>query len=199
MKNSNKWFSIIEILVWIFIFSVWLTSVFVLIISTGNMNAYSKNSIIASNLAREGIEIVKNVRDDNYLNLYRWNKIPWEDNMKLFSTWVYYKVENNLIDKNKIALFNEIENFWEGKDNLSTKMNNYKLYLTPEGYYTYDSNNNKKTIFYRYIKFDDVKYSTWWTNVVIPGSLKMTSNVIWYEKWYHEVRLDTIISDWQRQ
>lgn len=198
MKKSNKWFSIIEILVWIFIFSVWLTSVFVLIISTGNMNAYSKNSIIASNLAREGIEIVKNVRDDNYLNLYRWNKIPWDDNLKLFSTGVYYKVENNLLDKNKIAFFEEIQNFWEWKDNLTTKMENYKLYLTPDWYYTYDKN-NIKTIFYRYIIFDEVKYSTWWTTVVIPWALKMTSNVIWYEKWYHEVRLDTIISDWQRQ
>lgn len=196
MKKNNKWFSIIEILVWIFIFSIGLVSVMVLIISTGNMNSYSKNSIIASNLARESLEIVKNVRDTNYLKLTNWNKLPWNDFNSKFSTGVYYKVENDFLDKNKLAKFDVITDFWEWKSNLTTKMENYRLYLTKEGYYTYDNSNlNSKTNFYRYIKFEEINES--WT--ILPGTLKVISKVIWYEKWYHEVRIDTIITDWQKQ
>jgi hypothetical protein len=40
------------------------------------LNDYSKNSIIASNLARESLEIVRNVRDNNYKNMFKWNKLP---------------------------------------------------------------------------------------------------------------------------
>jgi hypothetical protein len=47
-----------------------------LILSSMKMNEYSKNSIIASNLAREGIENIRNVRDNNYNNLYKWNQMP---------------------------------------------------------------------------------------------------------------------------
>jgi hypothetical protein len=40
------------------------------------LNEYSKNSIMASNLSREAIELVRNIRDSNYINLYKWNKMP---------------------------------------------------------------------------------------------------------------------------
>jgi hypothetical protein len=40
------------------------------------LNEYSKNSIVASNLARESIELIRNVRDSNYVNMYKWNKMP---------------------------------------------------------------------------------------------------------------------------
>lgn len=41
-----------------------------LILSTSKMNAvFPKNSIIASNLSREGIEVVRNLRDNNYLGI----------------------------------------------------------------------------------------------------------------------------------
>jgi Tfp pilus assembly protein PilV len=58
------------------IFSLGLTGIYILIVSTMSLNDYSKNSIIAMNLAKESIENVRNVRDNNYKNLYKWNKLP---------------------------------------------------------------------------------------------------------------------------
>jgi Tfp pilus assembly protein PilV len=58
------------------IFSLGLTGIYILIVSTMSLNDYSKNSIIAMNLAKESIENIRNVRDNNYKNLYKWNKLP---------------------------------------------------------------------------------------------------------------------------
>ena len=200
MKKNNFWFSIIEILIWIFIFSLWLLSIYALVVHTINLNEYSKNSIIASNLAREWIEIVRNVRDNNYKNLYKWNKLPWNDVNNLFQTWVYYKVENDFSLWNPLWVkFEVIPNFAEWKTELSSRMQNYVLCLDGENEYTYNCVNNKKTYFYRYIKFDDVLYNSWWNMVLLDNSIKLTSKVIWYNRWYHEIELKTILSDFLRQ
>ena len=153
MKKNTYWFSIIEILIWIFIFALWLTSVYMLILSTSKMNAYSKNSIIASNLSREGIEVVRNLRDNNYLGLYNWNKLPWANVDEKISTWVYYKVENDIDSLDNLVKLDKIIDFWEWKSELDEqngKMNKYRLYLTPNNEYTYNSwSTNTKTYFYR--------------------------------------------------
>lgn len=201
MKKNNAWFSIIEILIWIFIFTLWLISIYALVIHTIKLNEYSKNSIIASNLAREWIEIVRNIRDNNYKDLYKWNKLPWNDVSNLFSTWVYYKWENDFSTLTSLWVnLEEISDFWEWKDYLSSKMQSYVLCLNDKNQYTHNcSTSNKKTYFYRYLKFDDVKYSSWWTQIVLDDAIKLTSKVIWYNRWYHEVELKTILSDFLRQ
>ena len=68
-------FSIIEVLVGIFIFSLGLVSIFMLLTSALNLNELNKNKIIASNLAREQIELFRNIRDVNYATLHNWNQI----------------------------------------------------------------------------------------------------------------------------
>jgi len=76
IKTKNFWFTIIEILVAIFIFSLAMASIFMLINWTLNANNLSKNQVIASNLAREQIEIIRNLRDNNYANYRIYNYIP---------------------------------------------------------------------------------------------------------------------------
>jgi hypothetical protein len=199
MKINNKWFSIIEVLVWIFIFAIGLVSTYFLIVYTMSLNDYSKNSIIASNLSREWIELVRNVRDSNYLGYYKWNKMPWSDVYNLFQTWVYYRVENDFSNNDENVKITKINDFKEWAKNIEN-MEDYRLCLDENNIYTYDcSTNNSKTYFYRYIKFDDVKYKTSTWVVIIKDALKLTSNTIWYNRGYHEVRLDTILTDFQKQ
>lgn len=200
MKNNNKWFSIIEILVWILIFSIWLTWVYAIILSTMNLNEYSKNSVIATNLANESIEDIRNLRDNNYKKIFKWNKLPWNVSDDFFSTWVYYKVENDFSSfTNDFLKIDIINNFWEWKSNLTTKMLNYQLCIDSNNMYTYNCIWNKKTYFYRYVKFDDIYVLSWWVNLKMEDSLKLTSKVIWYSRWYHEVELKTILTDYLRQ
>ena len=67
--NSRGGFTLIEILIAILIFSLGLIAAFTLISTATALSTRSKQEIIATNLLREQIEIVKNIRDTNFLAL----------------------------------------------------------------------------------------------------------------------------------
>lgn len=56
-----------EVLVSLIIFTVGMTAAFALLINSVRLNSINKNRIIAVNLAQEGLEVVKNIRDTNWL------------------------------------------------------------------------------------------------------------------------------------
>lgn len=205
-KFNNKYaFSIIEILIWIFIFTLGIVSVYAIISSTMRVNDLNKNYIIASNLANEQVELVKNIRDSDYENIKKYNQInPSDDNYdNVFQFWSKYKIEN---DYSNAATFpikvTDITTwFEEGEDKLnSLSMNSYMLCLDENNRYTYDCSNtaNKKTRFYRYISFEKLQYKEWIDVKEITDSYLLKSKVIWYIRWYHEYELKSVISDWKR-
>lgn len=206
MKNPQfKAFSIIEVIIWIFIFSIWLLSVYVLLQSAININSDNKNRIIASNLAREWVELVRNIRDSNYRTNHLWNNINpkikanFNDSNNLFMIWLYYKVSNNF-DWN-IADFpiktEKISDFWEWEANIN-KMQNYRLCLDSENNYTNNCSWNKKTIFYRYLKFEKLDYVDSWTTKTINSWFKVISKVFWYNKGLHSTEIKTVITDYKK-
>jgi hypothetical protein len=52
-----------------------MVAIFGIISSTVNINDYNKNYIIASNLASEQLELVKNIRDSNYVKIQKYNQL----------------------------------------------------------------------------------------------------------------------------
>jgi Tfp pilus assembly protein PilV len=72
--TNNSGFSIIEVLIGIFVFSLGLISIYALLASSLSINTYNKNAIIASNLAREQVELFRNIRDTNYTKLQVWKQ-----------------------------------------------------------------------------------------------------------------------------
>lgn len=203
MKQLHTtWFSIIEVLVGIFIFSLGLVSVFMLLSSSMNLNELNKNKIIASNLAREQVELFRNIRDVNYATLHSWNQINPEGSYSrpsdFFSTGSYYRLENNLSSGFPVRV-EEINSFGEWTAELGWKMQSYRLYQTPEWLYTYSqAPDNTPTYFYRFLEISPVFYSDGWVQKEISDAFKITSKVIWYKRWYHELQIDTIVTDWRR-
>lgn len=200
-KSNISGFSIIEVMISIFIFSMWMASIFMVISSSININNLNKNQIIASNLAREEIELIKNIRDSNYETFHKWNWIPnndWinkYDSDKFLDIWKYYILENDFSSIEFPFKLKVINNFWEWESELKGKMLDYNLYLDSDNHYTYESIWNKKTIFYRYLFLEELKDSTW---TIIPNTIKVKSKVIWYSKWYHEFEIKTILADFNR-
>jgi hypothetical protein len=202
-KKNKSWFSIIEIIIWIFIFSLWIASVYMLLSSSLNVNNLNKNTIIAWNLAREQLEILKNMRDNNYLTLNNWNYIPNDEKVwskpdfnKKFIIWRQYTIENDFDALDFPVEMKEISGFVEWKDKIS-QMENYRLCLDDKNFYTYDctSLTNKKTNFYRFIKFEKLINATW---EISPDAFKVTSKVILVWKRYKEFEIKTIIADFKR-
>jgi len=65
--KSKNGFTIIEALVSIFVLSMGITACIGLASSALRSSEISKNRLIAANLAQEGIEVVRNIRDSNWL------------------------------------------------------------------------------------------------------------------------------------
>jgi hypothetical protein len=74
-------------------------SIYAVISSVLRINEYNKNFIIATNLAREEIELFRNIRDSNYKVIKKYNQInPSNDQYNVvFLTGSYYKIENDFI------------------------------------------------------------------------------------------------------
>jgi len=208
MKNkSNKAFSIIEILIWIFIFSLWLISVYAIIVTTIRINDYNSNYIVATNLAKEQIELIKNIRDSNYKVLKPFDlKNPNWDNFtdisERFLAWRYYKIEN-IFWSNFPVKVDEIIWFNEWKDELNWDMLNYRLCIDTDinsntyNMYTYDCNlDDKETEYYRFIYIDELYNDE--DDSYNGNAYKIKSKVIWNKRWYHEFEINTVLADWKR-
>lgn len=203
-QNNKKAFSIIEVIIGVFIFSLWITSVYAIISSTLRLNDYNKNYIIASSLAMEQLELVRNIRDSNYKKIQNYNQLnPWNtDYTSIFEYDKKYKIENDFEVTSSFPIkIEEIIDFWEWKTELTWKMLEYKLCLDSENRYTYDCSTpaNIDTQFFRYISFEKVKFKDDnWNDKIIDDAYLVKSKVIWYMRWYHEFELKTIITDWKR-
>ena len=205
ITTNKKAFSLIEILVWIFIFSIWIASVYAIISSTLRINNYNENYIIASNLAREQIEQIRNIRDSNYKKIQNYNQInpSGTDYWVVFEFNKKYKIENNYSTTARFPIeLTDITSWfeeWEGKLNW-VSMRNYNLCIDTNNRYSYDCSNphNIKTQFYKYISIEKVKYNDSWALKEIDDSFLLKSKVIWYKKGYHEFEVKSIIADWKR-
>ena len=74
MLNKNNAFTLIEVVVAIFIIALVIVGVFTLIQRTIMDRAFIASQLQASYLAQEGIELVRNQRDENWLN----GITPWD-------------------------------------------------------------------------------------------------------------------------
>ena len=191
-QNTSRWFSIIEVLIGIFVFSLGLVSIYALLASSLKINDYNNNAIIASNLAREQVELFRNIRDTNYKKLQVWDQTNPQTGSfsNTFVDDTFYTLENNAgtenIDVAPIIFTWDID----GPAELTGNMTKYRLCLNSSNIYTYDCSTpgGTQSIFYRYIYVKELE----------PGSYQILSKVIWYKRGYHEYELRTIVTDWRR-
>lgn len=203
-KSSNiSGFSMVEVMISIFIFSLWIASIFMVINSSININILNKNVIIASNLSRESIEIIRNIRDYNYKTYHNYNWIPNSTNdfKKNLVIWKYYKIENDFSSSEypfKISSsWNQIFTNNSKKDFIDWKFDDYKLCIKKDtNIYSHSCTSDDKEIkVYRYLYLEELKDESW---VVIPDAIKLKSKVVWYSKWYHEFEINTVLTDFNR-
>ncbi len=74
MKHlKNKGFSLLEVLIAIFIITIGIIGAVSLVNYSISSVAVGKSQIITSNLVQEGMEIVRSIRDSNWLEGVAWN------------------------------------------------------------------------------------------------------------------------------
>jgi prepilin-type N-terminal cleavage/methylation domain-containing protein len=72
--GDNSGFSLIEIATALFVISVGLLGVLSLITQNIQAENVNKNKLIASQLAQEGLGLIRNQRDDNWLSTNSWDQ-----------------------------------------------------------------------------------------------------------------------------
>ena len=73
-KNKKPGFTLVEILAVLFVLSIGLIGVLSLIVQNVQSQNINKRTIAAYQLAQEGLELVRKVRDTNWKNGYAWDK-----------------------------------------------------------------------------------------------------------------------------
>ena len=71
-KFIKKGFALVEVLIGISLLSATIVTISALTISMLRANTLNKNHLIATELSREGLEIVKIIRDGNFINYRDW-------------------------------------------------------------------------------------------------------------------------------
>lgn len=67
-KNYQKGISLVESLVTLLFLSLALTPLFSVVLSSDNLSNSVRNNLTATNLAEEGLELVRSIRDTNWFN-----------------------------------------------------------------------------------------------------------------------------------
>ena len=209
MRSQNNWFSIIEVMIWLFVFALWFTSIFMMLSGSITMSDYSRNLIIASNLANEQVELYKNIRDSNYKKVKNWRQVQpnkswsdveWTPNW-LFEKDKFYKIENNYNDWADFPILVQSESalsdIWEDILGLPSWIDTFKLCVDKIWRYTYDcSGDNTETAFYRFLYLSDAEYE--WSANPIEWAYRVTSKVIWMQGSKFETEISTIVTDWKK-
>jgi hypothetical protein len=73
-KSFSKSFTLLEVILAITVLTLAVGGSFILIQQTLASVSAVQSKLIASYLAQEGIEIVKNIRDNNWLNFQEWDQ-----------------------------------------------------------------------------------------------------------------------------
>jgi len=221
-KINKKALSIIEVMVAIFIFTLWISAIYMVLSSTIGINKYNQDFIIASNLAREDIELVRNIRDTNYKEFQKWNMLEPEWDLswtkyynKVFTwsnstTWLY-KIETNfndykikfytwgyLSETNFESALKDWSNNWKDEYRLCLNNDNNYIYCKKENWVDDKVDIKSKTIFYKYIEIKPLETKlSWWD--IINNAFKIRSKVFWYNRWkIHSTEVPTILTDWKR-
>ncbi len=102
-QKKQKGFTLIELMITIFVIAIGLIGVMTLIQNTLRSASFVKLNLIASYLAQEGIELTRNVRDINWIEGENWNEglsdgsyiMDYNDNSLSSYSDVFLNIDNN--------------------------------------------------------------------------------------------------------
>lgn len=123
-EKRQSGFSILEIIVVLFVISFGLMGIVSLTMQNISVQHVNKNNLIASQLAQEGLELVRNMRDTNWLTM---GSVPWNQGLEVDGT---YKIDP-FDGLQAVAGINEAKLFLDGfgfyRHNAATSTNFSRL------------------------------------------------------------------------
>jgi len=200
MNFKKKGESIIEVLIAIIILTVVMTAAFKVLINTSRTNVDVKNRIIALNIAREGIEAVRNIRDTNWFKYAGNTDTKWlcydtiTDKDKCLGTVVsadllvdgFYTVNfSSTDDRYFLDLISTDPGELLNLETPATKVEDFHLYKKDNERFTHDPVGNTASPFYHQIELEippaENICNSSANNNCAEEKLKIISRVQWLE------------------
>ncbi len=94
MKQTSSWFTLVEILIGMTIFSIGLTAVYLLVGTSISNYIYSRDEVVVSGLLLEQSELIKNIRESNIALYIPWESAKISPSGNSFASWIYM-IEND--------------------------------------------------------------------------------------------------------
>ncbi len=161
-------FTLLEVMMATLIVGIGMVGVLSLIVQNVQVQYINKNILIASQLAQEGLELARNVRDENWLI----DGNNWDDNISDGSVDYTFTIDylRNIDDS-----VNSID------------ADGAKLYIDSNDFYTHASPGNTETIFYRLITVNNQ-----------TSYLETECAVRWEERdQAHDYVAETVLYNWR--
>lgn len=219
---KRYWFTFIEILIAIIVFSIWIFAVLGLV--TSNLRWVERNDLRLQGtlLAKEWLELVYNLRDSNLerelprncimrREIYGWNGKDFGVELaKCVNNMEYIEKNPELLcicpnyfgKSSPIRVSYSDQNYVVVEYAGDTTFSGNRLYMHTgsrwELWYSHEERGGQETVFSRYITFDYILEDVWddsQKNLLDTGKiLKVSSHVLW-EKWSYtgEVVLESFI------
>ncbi|MFA6255506.1 MAG: type II secretion system protein [Patescibacteria group bacterium] len=186
LTNSHKGQSLMEMIAAIAILLIVVTAILALTISNIVGQKESEFQVLANNLAREGIEAVRDIRDSNWLGGQAW--------------------DTGLQSGEAIVDFIKAENHWQ-LDSTSCSGNDLLYFDPASGFYSHDSDGQNSS-FSRCLDLSSICLDSDGNEYIVADNacnsddqkigLKVEAKVTWLERGKHrEVQLDDLIYDWR--
>lgn len=195
------------------IFAVAMTGILALLHSTISNSLVSRHEIVAANLAREQIELIKNIRNTNVRNYTDWDRARIDDDGNAFLTggvfiienfysnsWTSYS-QNGEINESPVTIKSTLIS---PASSIEDKFNATRLYLDSEGRYTHIPDANTGSIYASYVIISPLRFDT--TSGPIepkntndkPQGYIIDARVIVKSAGYSEYEVKTLLTDWQK-
>ncbi len=225
-KNSmqHRGFTLVEVLIAILIFGLGLISAYTLINAASALSTRSKQEIIATNLLREQIELIKNIRDTNYLALRSYDSLrgvdPTCSGAACKIPFGYATVSPQFRNgESPIVFHSGIFNGPSGGPNWNTPAPNahkslilteaakslstsqFRYCIDTQGRYRQDCAGAgvSPTPYYGFILIRPIKTSmSSAADFIVPGALSVTAYFITTEGGYREMSIATILTDFKK-
>jgi len=197
----RKAFTLIELIIAIIIFWVGLLAILVVLNKNVTLAKKLELKTQATLLAKEGMELVYNLRDSNNIKYLPWNYLTWAPEQIKNNTYV--KIQTNkmyipvvLLTWNKIVL-RQISDIKKARLFLQTGNFLNPAWEMIYSWFFYNYFTWQKTPFYRYVMF------SWFylqpENDTKPDKILKLVSKVWYIHWSltGQVVFESVISDWR--
>ena len=206
---NKKGFTVLELMVGIVIFTLGFLGAYLLIDSANTVSIRSRDEIIGANIMREQIELMKNLRDTNWIRFRSWDsiesaKLPTETQGTLQAN-NFYSITNNFHTEKSIHI-EKLSNLSPSKETILQEFqkdnSSIRLCVDNLGRYVRDCSDGKtKTNYASFLQIEPLLTKNTLTNTDIPveKAYKLTVFFASFNKGYRLTNMSTVITDWKDQ